>query len=68
MESFLLTVPEAARDWLRAHPEYMLDPEKAAAAAHFHWAATRETDGEPFTLKYFCEEHGFGPPSWAQTR
>jgi hypothetical protein len=54
LEAFLANVPEAARDWLRAHPEYMTDPEKSAAAQHFHWSAVREAGGEPFTPKYWA--------------
>jgi hypothetical protein len=53
-------LPEATGNWLRAHPEYMTDPEKNAALQHFHWVATRET-GEQHTPKYFERiEHHLG--------
>jgi hypothetical protein len=60
MEAFLATVPEATRNWLRAHPEYMRDPRKNAALQHFHWIAKDET-GEEFTPRYIERiEHHLG--------
>jgi hypothetical protein len=53
LEAFLASIPKAASDWLRAHSEYMHDPEKNAALQHCHWNAKRET-GEEFTPKYIA--------------
>jgi hypothetical protein len=60
VEAFLAKVPEATRNWLRAHPEYMNDPRKNAALQHFHWIAKDET-GEEFTPRYIERiEHHLG--------
>jgi hypothetical protein len=60
LEAFLAKVPEATRNWLRAHPEYMNDPRKNAALQHFHWIAKDET-GEEFTPRYIERiEHHLG--------
>jgi hypothetical protein len=60
LEQFLASVPEAAANWLRDHPEYMNDPRKNAALQHYHWIAKDEA-GEEFTPKYIeCLEHHLG--------
>jgi hypothetical protein len=52
LEEAIRPLPEEARPWFRQRPEYIFDPEKTAAAQHFHNVAVRET-GEHFTPRYF---------------
>jgi hypothetical protein len=61
LEQILATVPEGARGWLRAHPEYLGDPEKNAHIQHAHLVAARETGDEEFGASYYERlEHHLG--------
>jgi hypothetical protein len=61
LEQILATVPEGARGWLRAHPEYLGDPEKNAQIRHAHLVAARETGDEEFGPHYYERlEHHLG--------
>jgi hypothetical protein len=61
LEQILATVPEGARGWLRAHPEYLGDPEKNAQIRHAHLVAARETGDEEFGPQYYERlEHHLG--------
>jgi len=61
LEQALATVPEAARDWLRSHPQYLMDPEKNAHIQHAHLVAARETGDEEFGAHYYERlEHHLG--------
>jgi hypothetical protein len=50
-ENAIARLPEPAKNWLRAHRDYVTEPEKNAALQHYHWVAKKET-GEEFTQKY----------------
>lgn len=53
LEEAIAPLPnEDAKRFFRLHPELIFDPEKNAAANHFHNVAIRET-GETFTPRYF---------------
>jgi hypothetical protein len=61
LEQVLATVPEGARGWLRAHPEYLGDPEKTAHLQHAHLVAARETGDQDFGARYYDRlEHHLG--------
>ncbi len=61
LEQVLATVPEGARGWLRAHPEYLGDPEKNAQIRHAHLVAARETGDQEFGPHYYERlEHHLG--------
>jgi hypothetical protein len=61
LEQVLATVPEGARGWLRAHPEYLGDPEKNAQIQHAHLVAARETGDQEFGPHYYERlEHHLG--------
>lgn len=45
-------LPQRAKEWLRAHPEYLNDPRKNAKLQALHWDVKDET-GEEFTDRYF---------------
>lgn len=44
-------LPDKAKAWLRAHPEYLTDQEKNAALQYHHWQARREA--EEFSDGYY---------------
>jgi hypothetical protein len=52
MEQAIAAMPERVKRWFRAHPEYLVEPEKAAHIQYCHHVAARET-GEQFTDPYF---------------
>jgi hypothetical protein len=53
-------LPERAVQWLREHPDYVLNPERNAQLQYLHHVAARES-GEPFSDKYFERmEHHLG--------
>jgi hypothetical protein len=52
MEQAIAAMPERVKRWFRAHPEYLVEPEKAAQIQYCHHVAARET-GEQFTDPYF---------------
>ena len=52
MEQAIAAMPERIKRWFRAHPEYLVEPEKAAQIQYCHHVAARET-GEQFTDPYF---------------
>jgi hypothetical protein len=52
LEQAISAMPERVKRWYRAHPEYLVDPEKAAHIQYCHHRAARET-GEQFTDPYF---------------
>jgi hypothetical protein len=61
LEQVLATVPEGARGWLRAHPEYLGDPEQTARLQYSHLVAARETGDEEFGPRYYERlEHHLG--------
>jgi hypothetical protein len=45
-------LPENAKDWLRAHPEYVSDPVKNAQMQRMHYVAEHQA-GSEFTERYF---------------
>jgi hypothetical protein len=52
MEQAIAAMPQRVKRWFRAHPEYLVEPEKAAQIQYCHHVAARET-GEQFTDPYF---------------
>jgi hypothetical protein len=52
LEQAIAAMPERVKRWYRAHPEYLVDPEKAARIQYCHHVAARET-GEQFTDNYY---------------
>ena len=52
MEQAIAAMPERVKRWFRTHPEYLVEPEKAAQIQYCHHVAARET-GEQFTDPYF---------------
>lgn len=45
-------LPQQAKDWLRAHPEYLHDPRKNAKIQSLHWDVLDEGH-RPFSTAYF---------------
>jgi hypothetical protein len=43
MEQAIAAMPERVKRWFRAHPEYLIEPEKAAHIQYCHHVAARET-------------------------
>jgi len=51
-------LPQTAKNWLRAHPEYMSDPRKNAKIQSLHWDVVDEGH-QPFSDDYYAslEQH-----------
>lgn len=45
-------LPQTAKNWLRAHPEYMTDPRKNSKIQSLHWDVLDEGH-EPFSSQYY---------------
>lgn len=45
-------LPQTAKNWLRAHPEYLTDPRKNAKIQSLHWDVLDENH-EPFSAAYY---------------
>ena len=52
-EGAIKALPEKAKSWLRAHPEYMTDPQKNQKIQTLHNFVTGIEDKKPFTDEYF---------------
>jgi hypothetical protein len=53
IEQAISSLPERAKEWLRQHRDYLLDPRKNAALQHHHWQAVDEAGGQQFTDTYY---------------
>jgi hypothetical protein len=46
-------IPERAKNWLRQHPEYMIDPVKNARITKMHHVAEYQAGGTAYSEDYF---------------
>jgi len=70
LEDYIAPLPPRMQGWYRKHPEFAMDPEKAAQVQYCHHVARRET-GQEFTDPYYDRMEsmlGIAPRTNGQTQ